>query len=144
MAKKKQEPRTLWEGFPKPPANVKTDPSPLLPERKTNPWPYIVPLLLIVAILGAGYWAYQEYLAPQYAAEENAYREALTTAEKYEGEIVTKKREDDCFTLTFTRENTIHSLCVSEELWNEQTEGKPFDLTLLRENEAEDKLKLPW
>lgn len=144
MAKKKQEPRTLWEGFPKPPANVKIDHSPLLPERRANPWPYIIPLVLIGAILGAGYWVYQEYLAPQYAAEESAYSETLATAEKYEGEIVSKKEEGDCFSLTFERENTTHSLCVSEELWNEQAEGKPFDLTLLRENEAGEKFKLPW
>lgn len=144
MAKKIQEPRTLWEGFPKPPANVTADPAPLLPKRRANPWPYIVPLVFIGAIVGGGYWAYQEYLAPQYAAEESAYSETLATAEKYEGEIVTKKEEDDCFSLTFDRENTVHSLCVSEDLWNEQAEGKPFDLALLRENEAEEKFKLPW
>lgn len=144
MAKKIQKQLTLWEGFPKPPEGVTENPAPLLPKRRANPWPYIVPLLLIVGILGAAYWAYQEYLAPQYAAQESAYSETLATAEKYEGEIVTKKDEGDCFSLTFDRENTIHSLCVSEELWDEQTEGKPFDLTLLRENEAEETFKLPW
>lgn len=144
MAKKIQKQLTLWEGFPKPPEGLVEDPAPLLPKRRANPWPYIIPLLLIIGILGASYWAYQEYLAPQYAAEESAYSETLATAEKYEGEIVTKKDEGDCFSLTFDRENTIHSLCVSEDLWNEQIEGKPFDLTLLRENEAEETFKLPW
>lgn len=148
MAKKSKQPPkplTLWEGWPKPPENPPPYTGPPIPVRRVNHWEYIVPLIILAGLIATSVWFYGEYLAPQQAAQESAYSKTLATAEKYEGEVIQKKsQEPNCFSLTFDRKETIHSLCVSEELWNEQTEGKPFDVSLLREEKEDEPLKLPW
>lgn len=145
MAKVKKEAPQLLKGFPKGLQRDFKSSEPLVPPRKRNPWPYIVPSVLLVGVLTLGGWLYLEFLTPQYFAEESRYSESLAVAEEYEGElIVAKEQEDDCYSLEFDRGDSIHLLCVSEEFWNEQQVGEPFDLTVLRENEVEPAIPAPW
>lgn len=106
---------------------------PLLPPIRRNPTALLVPLVLLLAALSACFWLYNEYLAPSYAAEQSSYERALENAEAYEGELVQEKSSDECFKLLFQRDTTMHSICVSEELWSVQTVGEPFDISSLRE-----------
>lgn len=146
MSKKQvQESPQLWEGFGatrrrKPPASTE----PLLPPLRSNPWPLIVPLVLIVLVLGVAFYGYSKYIAPEYEAERDAYETTLAVAEEYEGQPIKElEKRDDCYAVLFEIDNSIHSLCVTEELWNEQKAGEPFDVSLLRKTEA-DELGFPW
>jgi len=127
MAKKVMEPLTLhpdfgYKTFPETRENLK----PLLPPKRLNPLPFLVPMALLAAIPIGGFLGFNDYIKPfiDQAKEETT---PDPVGEEYVGETVDQKTQrGDCYEIGFTSGESTKRICVNVELWDVQEVGRAF------------------
>lgn len=97
--------------------------------KKKSLTPILIPLILILLFAGAGIWAWFQYVNPTYVEEEKAVAEDIQLLQSFQGSTIdTKTIEDDCFSLKLldAEKRTYTTVCVPEEVWNANQEGKEY------------------